>query len=56
MPSKSRVFISYCRSDGTTLAAQLRQRLEREHLEISPWQDVISERPGFTTKKQRPQG
>jgi WD40 repeat protein len=46
MQGKPRVFISYCRSDGATFATQLRQRLEREHPEITLWQDVISERGG----------
>jgi hypothetical protein len=46
MQGKPRVFISYCRSDGTMFATKLRQRLERRHSEIALWQDVISERGG----------
>ncbi len=46
MPSNPRVFISYCRSDGTAFATALRQKLEKENPEIALWQDVISERGG----------
>ena len=44
MPTKSGVFISYARSDGSEDAAWLRKKLEDEH--ISLWQDLISERSG----------
>jgi WD40 repeat protein len=46
MQGKPRVFISYCRSDGTEFSTQLRHRLKKEHPEITLWQDVISERGG----------
>jgi hypothetical protein len=46
MQGMARVFISYCRSDGTACATQFRERLEKEHPEINLWQDVISERGG----------
>ncbi len=46
MQGKPRVFISYCRSDGSAFTGQLRDRLQREHPEIILWQDVISERGG----------
>src|SRR5437016_12785820 len=46
MQGKPRVFISYCRSDGSAFAGQLRDRLQKEHPEIILWQDVISERGG----------
>jgi len=46
MQDKPRVFISYCRSDGTTFATKLRRRMEKQHPEIILWQDVISERGG----------
>lgn len=40
MPSdKPRVFLSYALKDGADFAAALRQRLEREHPEITLWQD-----------------
>jgi len=39
MTDKSRVFISYAREDGEEFATALRQRLNREHPEISLWQD-----------------
>src|SRR5260370_30343626 len=35
----SRVFISYARSDGEPFAAQLRQRLQAEHIPL--WQDRV---------------
>ena len=34
-----RAFLSYCRKDGAEFAADLRKRLEREHPEITLWQD-----------------
>ena len=34
-----RVFLSYARSDGEQFAAQLRQRLEAEHIPL--WQDRV---------------
>lgn len=34
-----RVFISYARTDGAEIAASLRERLEREHPEITLWFD-----------------
>lgn len=46
MSSKRGVFISYCRSDGTNVAANLRKRLNQEHREIPLWQDIVSERGG----------
>lgn len=39
--SQPRVFISYARSDGEASAYSLRQRLEREHPEITLWQDRV---------------
>ncbi len=38
---KTRVFISYARADGETFAADLRTRLEKEHPEITLWQDRV---------------
>src|SRR5580658_7411592 len=46
MQGKPQVFVSYCRSDGTPFASQLRQRLEAENPEINLWQDVTSQRGG----------
>jgi hypothetical protein len=34
-----RIFISYARRDGETLATALRTRIEREHPDLSIWQD-----------------
>jgi hypothetical protein len=42
-PTERRIFISNSRKDG---AAWLRGRLEKEHLEIHLWQDIIGERAG----------
>ena len=39
MLPKARVFISYGRRDGEEFASKLRQRLEKEHPEITLWQD-----------------
>src|SRR5271157_4486446 len=44
--AQCRIFISYARSDGADYAAHLRRKLEKEHPEITLWQDVISERAG----------
>jgi WD40 repeat protein len=41
-----RVFISYSRSDGEESAKTLRERLEREHPEITLWQDRVRMRGG----------
>ena len=46
MHATPHVFISYCRSDGTKFATQLREILQKERPEIILWQDVISERGG----------
>lgn len=42
MDDKPRVFISYARQDGEEFATTLRRRLEREHPEITLWQDRAS--------------
>lgn len=39
--SPPRIFISYARSDGEASARSLRERLEREHPEITLWQDRV---------------
>lgn len=44
MPTKSGVFISYSRTDGSEYAKWFRKKLEKEHIGL--WQDVISERAG----------
>jgi WD40 repeat protein/DNA polymerase III delta prime subunit len=41
LTSPPRVFISYARSDGEASASSLRERLEREHPEITLWQDRV---------------
>jgi hypothetical protein len=46
MQAKPRIFISYCRSDGSTFTSKLRERLEKEHPEITLWHDVTSEQGG----------
>jgi WD40 repeat protein len=47
-----RVFISYARSDGTELASTLRERLEREHPDITLWLDRAQMMGGIGWWKQ----
>src|SRR4051812_43623626 len=46
------VFISYARKDGEDFARALRQRLEREHPEITLWQDRTQMEGGVGWWKQ----
>ena len=46
MPTKSGVFVSYSRTDGSEYATWLREKLQKQHREIPLWQDIISERAG----------
>jgi len=46
MGAVPRVFLSYCRKDGAEFTAKLRERLEREHREITIWQDLTDLQPG----------
>ena len=52
MAIQPRVFISYARSDGEVPARELRERFEKEHPEISLWQDRVRMQGGVGWWKQ----
>ncbi len=47
MREKPKVFLSYARKDGQQFAGDLRDRLRREHGEITLWQDVTQMEGGI---------
>jgi hypothetical protein len=52
MRDKPRAFLSYARKDGEEFARRLRDRLEREHPEITLWQDRAEMEGGVGWWKQ----
>jgi WD40 repeat protein len=52
VPPPARAFVSYARADGEAFATELRLRLERQHPEISLWQDRARMEGGIGWWKQ----